>query len=121
VNAPIVLREPRASDDEGSTLVPWLVMGLGVAAVATGGVLALVGHQRIANVEDAPDNAPWSTYDSDASSGPTLATTGLVLLGVGAAVTLTGMFWLVLGGESREGGSVAIGIQPGGLRLAGTL
>jgi len=120
-SAPIAMREHGATDNAGSTLAPWLVTGLGVAVVATGGVLAVVGHQRIANVEDAPDNAPWSRYESDASSGPALATTGFVLLGVGAAVTLTGVFWLVLGGASDDGGAVALGIQPGGLRLAGTL
>lgn len=78
-----------ASDDtgEGSSVVPWIVMGVGVAALATGTVLGVLALDEETNFNDRPT-------ESKADSGERLALFADVSFGIGIAAAVTGFVLL---------------------------
>ena len=78
-----------ASDDTGevSSVVPWIVMGVGVAALATGTVLGVLALDEEKSYNDEPD-------ESKADSGERLALFADVSFGVGIAAVVTGFVLL---------------------------
>ncbi len=80
-----------ASDDTGevSSVVPWIVMGVGVAALATGTVLGVLALDEEKNFNDDPH----PTEDM-ADSGERLALFADVSFGIGIAAVVTGFVLL---------------------------
>jgi tetratricopeptide (TPR) repeat protein len=86
---PLVGSADEASDDsgEGSSVVPWIVMGVGVAALATGTVLGVLALDEEQSYNDDPT-------ESKADSGERLALFADVSFGVGLAAVVTGFVLL---------------------------
>ncbi len=111
--------EPDADSAGGPGALAWIVAGTGVALGGAGAVLLVVGQGQISNVEEAERGSRWEDYESDADSGPTLATTGVVLIGVGAAALATGVVWLAVGGGGQSERDASVAITPSGLLARG--
>jgi hypothetical protein len=101
---------PAQPSERGPGVWPWVVVGAGGAVLITGGVLAVMGEHDIAKVEDPDKGTPWSELKAAHDRGPTLATTGFVLVGVGAAAVATGLLWkFVWSDQEPANANVAIG------------
>ncbi len=105
------------ADTAGAGAWPWIVAGAGVALAGGGAALLVIGTGQISDVEGAELGSQWSDFEGDADSGPTLATVGAVLVGVGGAALVTGVVWLALGGGTDE--QAPISMMPGGLCMHG--
>jgi tetratricopeptide (TPR) repeat protein len=81
---------------------PWIVVGVGGAAVVAGAVLLAVAAADVAAVEGASPGTRWSEVRGayDRSEAESIA--GGVLLGVGAAAAAAGVVWAVAGGGGSE-------------------
>jgi hypothetical protein len=87
-----------------SRTVPLIVTGVGVAAVAMGGVFGLV---TLGKIHDLDKKCPNDTCPSSAYSGDVdpvrryVRTTDVLLIG-GGALTAVGISWLFLSGSSQQ-------------------
>ncbi|MCA9605036.1 MAG: tetratricopeptide repeat protein [Myxococcales bacterium] len=106
---PEVEPAPVVSNDPG--VGPWVLVGVGAAAVIGGGVLLGITAADVSTVENA-SGVPWSEVEGAYDRVPILSTAGFVALGVGVALVGAGVGWFVA--ASGEGSEVAIG--PGGIR-----
>ncbi len=107
-----------STQSDGPGIAPWLLIGGGGAVAVAGLVLTLVGNGQIADVEDAERGSMWSSVEGKADSGPTLATTGVVMLTLGVASAAVGVVWMLsASGEDH----VEMVIGPGAIAIAGTL
>jgi tetratricopeptide (TPR) repeat protein len=97
-----------AEPEGGSVAGPIVVLGLGVAAAATGAVLLGLAAGAKSTVEDAPRDTPWVDVEGDASNAETFSLVGAIALGVGAAAMVAGIVWLVAGSGSDDESSVAV-------------
>jgi tetratricopeptide (TPR) repeat protein len=88
---PLADSADEASDDtgEGSSIVPWIVMVVGVAALATGTVLGVLALDEEKNFNDDPNPT-----ESMADSGERLALFADVSFGIGIAAVVTGFVLL---------------------------
>jgi tetratricopeptide (TPR) repeat protein len=77
---------------DGSVL-PWIVIGAGVAVTVTGAVFLGLSLSDKAEVEDAPDGTRWSAIEDAEGRVGTFSAIGFVLLGVGVAGTTAGIMW----------------------------
>lgn len=111
--------DTRVSESSGPGIAPWLVIGGSAAVLVTGVVLTIVGAGQISDVEGAERGSAWSGVSSKADSGPTLATTGVVLTVLGAVGAAVGTIWLV--GSESEPASTALLIGPGFVGIGGQL
>jgi hypothetical protein len=90
---------PPAAPPGGHTLPPWILVGVGGAALITGGVLYLVGSGNVSSAETncpAPSHTGPNCSSSDASSGNsgrTLESVGVVAGSVGLAAVAGGLIW----------------------------
>lgn len=93
-----------ASPSGRSRTVPLIVTGVGVAAVAAGGVFGLVTLGKVSDLEKKcpNDTCPASSYSSDVDPVRSYVRTTDVLLLGGAAVTAVGVTWLLLSGPSTQ-------------------
>lgn len=104
----------------GSLAGPWVLLGSGLALLLTGGVLDIVAYTRSGERDFTNENEYQDWRDGVSN----LAIAGDVLVGVGAAVAVGGLIWLLVarsrsGGSSRSHGSlVSLSPSPrGGLFL----
>jgi tetratricopeptide (TPR) repeat protein len=83
---------------------PWVVIGLGLASMLTGGVLDIVAYVR----SEREDGERFDDQDHEAwrSEALTLAIAGDVLLGVGVAAAVAGLVWLLVDRSRRARGTV---------------
>jgi hypothetical protein len=120
--------EPRPEASASGDVLPWIVVGVGGAALATGTILYVLGAK---DVSDASKDCPGRTscapdVASTGNTGRTLETVGLVAGGVGLAGIAAGLYWH-FAQKSREPTSAASPIQltiaPGyaGVALGGRL
>jgi hypothetical protein len=96
---------PTATDDtgmhpRGHTALPWVFVGVGGAALITGGVLAIVGSGKVSTADKNCDPATPGGRDcqntgavSSGNSGRTLETVGVPVGIVGLAALATGLIW----------------------------
>ena len=96
---------------------PWIVVGVGGAAVVAGAVLLAVAAADVAAVEGASPGTHWSEVRGayDRSEAESIA--GGVLLGVGAAAAIAGVVWAVAGSGGSE---VEVAPTAGGVVVRGT-
>jgi hypothetical protein len=88
------VKEP-VDEGERSTVVPWVVIGVGGAAIVTGAVLGVLTLGERSDFDDNP------THDG-ADTGERLALFTDVAFGVGAVAVVTGVV-LLLTGDEEEG------------------
>lgn len=109
---------PTESASDGPGLAPWLVIGGGGAVLLTGVVLTVIGTGQISDVENAERMSAWSDVSGKADSGPVLATTGVVLMSLGAVGAAAGVVWLL---SADDGAPVQMVVGPGSITLRGSL
>lgn len=110
----------------GHSVAPWIVVGVGGAAVIAGVVLYAVGNGDVTTASNAcpsRQNCPQSVADQG-NNGRTLETVGVVVGAVGLAGVAGGLIWHFLEPTSPSGASGAAltpAVAPGyaGLSLGG--
>lgn len=93
-----------------------IVLAIGGASLIAGAVLVGLGYADRASVEHAPDGSSWSAVEGAYGRADTEATTGFVLLGLGAALAATGA---VLTATVVETHDVRVAASPGGFVVRG--
>jgi hypothetical protein len=106
------VREPR------STVVPWIVIGSGIALSGAGATLWSLGRSDIDAVENPEAGTRWADVEDEADSGPLKVSVGLGLLGAGLAAVGTGVV-LMLVRRPDEGSGVQVGLTPSHLVVTG--
>ena len=106
---------PATSSDAGPA--PWIVVGVGGAAVVAGAVLMGVAAADVAAVEGASRGTRWETVEGAYARSEAESIAGAVLLGVGGAAALGGIVWAVTG---SGGTRVEVSPTAGGLVARGT-
>jgi hypothetical protein len=94
-------------DERESSVVPWVVIGVGGAAIATGVVLGVLTLGERSDFEDNP------THDG-ADTGERLALFTDVAFGVGAVAVVTGVVLLLTEEEGGEQAASALQVAGGG-------
>ncbi len=95
---------PTATDTgappHGHTVAPWIVTGIGGAALITGGILLGVGSGKVSTADNNCDPKTKGGRDctnpdavSSGNSGRTLETVGVIAGAVGLAAIAGGMIW----------------------------
>jgi hypothetical protein len=88
--------EPRSS---GRGPWPWIVSGVGLAALGAGGAFGAVALSRNAEADDAPEQTEaWSRYEGARD----LATAANVCFVAGGVVLAAGVLWVILSGGSSD-------------------
>jgi hypothetical protein len=82
-----------------STVVPWLTVGVGAAALAASGTFELLRQQSETEAESALTEQQREKREDQADR---YRTTSLVLLGTGGGLVLTGAALLLFGGSSSD-------------------
>lgn len=89
-----------APEGGGHSLLPWIVVGAGGAALVTGGVLTLVGAGKVSDADkNCNPNPPGSrqctnqTAIDNGNSGRSLETVGVIVGAVGLAALAGGLIW----------------------------
>lgn len=110
-----------ADSSKGPGVVPWVVAGVGVAAIGAG---LFVGIQAKSKRDEAQDNPVSKDAQSEFDSAKGMATTANVLLIAGTVVAAGGVTWALLSRKKSEPAAQAklhLTVTPGGLRLGGHL
>jgi hypothetical protein len=100
--------EPLPAQTQGHSVAPWIVVGIGGAALITGAVLYAVGSGKVSSAETdcGPSHTGPSCTTSDASSGNTgrsLESVGVVAGSVGIAEVAGGLIWHFMEPTSSSG------------------
>jgi hypothetical protein len=93
-----------ASRSQPSRTVPFIVTGVGVAALAAGGVFGLVTLGKVHDLDKKcpNDTCPSNAYSADVDPVRNYVRTTDVLLIGGGVVTAAGITWLLLSGPSQS-------------------
>jgi tetratricopeptide (TPR) repeat protein len=102
--------------------VPWILTGIGVATLATGGVFGGLALERHDAAKSDPIQASAASAQNTAKRYATVAT---VLFAAGGAVTAAGVIWLIAQYASRErkaarASGIGVALGPGALVIVGT-
>lgn len=97
---------------------PWITIGVGGAALATGAVLLGLGQRDQKNVENAPAGSSYSMVQEMGDRGPTRSKAGIALMAVGGVGIIGGVVWQLTGGHEEAIPEVSIG--PTGISVKGT-
>ena len=115
-----------ADSGGGHGVAPWVLVGVGGAAVLTGVVLYIVGAGKVSNDESICGSThlqcpPGSPAIADGNSGRSLETVGGIVGGVGVAAVAGGLIWHFLEPSSSSSAAVAPVVTPGyaGISLGG--
>jgi hypothetical protein len=116
-SAPATAAPPPAADTGSRSVgpAPWIVTGVGGAAIAAGVVLSVVGAGKISSAEDACGGSRSGCSDAVASkgnSGRTLETVGVVVGVAGVVAAGAGIIWGLTAKPSSAGASGAAIDQP---------
>ena len=112
---------PASAKASGPGALPFVVVGIGGALVASGAVLLVLAQGDIDDVEGAPRGTRWSAVSGAYDAAPVESGVGFALLGVGAAGALAGLIW-ALGDKDddrAQAGRVRVALSPAGARLSG--
>jgi hypothetical protein len=95
-----VLPPPTQPDERGHTVAPWILTGVGAAAVIAGGSVWLVGSKDVSDAKNVcgsngncPKTAAGSSAASTGTTGNTLETAGGVTFIVGLGAIAGGLLW----------------------------
>jgi len=102
----------------GHSIVPWVVVGVGGAALVGGIILLVVGSGKVSESKAlCPNNScppsVLSTALAENKSGYTLETVGLIVGGLGVAGVATGLIWHFMEPMSEKKAAFAPVITPG--------
>lgn len=97
---------------------PWITIGVGGAALATGAVLLGLGQRDQKKVENAPAGSSYSMVEEMADRGPRRSKAGVALMAVGGAGVIGGLIWQLTGGHDEAIPELSIG--PTGISVKGT-
>ncbi|MBK8589113.1 MAG: tetratricopeptide repeat protein [Sandaracinaceae bacterium] len=92
--------EPSLETDEPTGAGPWIVVGVGAAAVALGAVFTGLGFADAATVRDLPDGTPWAAVADEYERAPRRQMAGFALLGVGTVAVVTGVVLAIRGSRN---------------------
>lgn len=84
-----------SASEGGHTIAPWIVTGVGAAALITGGALVIVGNGKVSDAEGkcpARQGCAQDVTDSG-NSGRSLMSIGWIVGGVGVAAVAGGLIW----------------------------
>jgi hypothetical protein len=112
---------PRAAEPSPRGTIGLVVGGVGVAAIATGVVLAAVGGGERAGCGGGGSCTTQNALDRF-NSGTTLLNGGYIVLVGGAVAAAAGLvLWLTSPSESSTGrvAEIAIGVEPSGVTVSG--
>ena len=98
-------------------VLPFVVGGVGLAAVGAGAALGLLARGAIADARDASTGVDAKEKEDRAHG---LALGANVAFVAGGALVLTGATWAVLDARKRSRVDVALGVEPRGLLVRGT-
>jgi hypothetical protein len=108
--APPPMQEPATTAPAG----PWIVMGIGGAAVIAGVVAYVVGSGKVSTAESSCPNrtncAP--SVANEGNDGRSFKTAGVVVGGVGIGAIVAGLIWHQVGKPSPSPASVSGFIRP---------
>lgn len=104
------------SDDFSFELPPLVLAGVGLAAVAAGGVFGLLASS---NYDDARNDPTHRGATESFDSAETFVDVGNLLLITGAAVAAIGFVWWFATFEKDRSEGIALGIGPQSLQLQG--
>lgn len=113
--------KPEPARKSGPGILPWVVTGVGAAAVGAG---LFVGLQAKGKRDDAQDNPVSRDAQDEYDSAKSMATTANVLLIAGTVVAAGGVTWALLSNKKSEPATAArlhLTVTPGGVRLGGRL
>jgi len=112
----------------GHTVPPWIVVGVGGAALVTGVVLYVIGSGDVTSAQNACPNRTGCAQSiaDQGNNGRTLETVGGIVGGVGVAAAVGGLLWHFLepttsSSSSTGGAGVTPVVTPGyaGVSLGG--
>ncbi len=117
-----------AEHPHGAGVAPWILVGVGGAALVTGIVVYAVGAGAISSAQSEcggqRSNCPTDVANKG-NGGRSTETVGGVVGGIGLAAAAAGLIWHFVGSSSPTSGGTAIApvIAPGyvGLGMGGTL
>ena len=127
--APGILALYREAPSEGAGAGPWVLLGVGLAALGGGVALVYVGQQEIARVSGLPRRSDGAAYGMTQRKAYAALDRGGIEVGVGAALMVVGVAFGVSGpvwaatSGSPEGSQATLRLGPGlgpGLALGGT-
>jgi hypothetical protein len=125
--APTVPNTPPPNDERGHSVAPWVIVGVGGAAVIAGVVLYGVGSGKVSNAEgvcgsshtDCPTDPvthqitpAGQSAISDGNNGRTLETVGVVVGAVGLGGVAAGLLWHFLEPTSTSTGGTGTVVSP---------
>jgi hypothetical protein len=126
--APLVDRppgeDPKSAADREHTIVPWIVVGAGVATVIAGTIIVIAAPKLPTNCSDATKTCARLTTESaedfandqaDAGNSESQPRLGIIVGGVGLAMIAGGLIWHFLEptGPSKSGMVVSPWAGPG--------
>jgi tetratricopeptide (TPR) repeat protein len=106
--------EPR--DASGPGALPWVVAGVGVAALGAGVAFGAMAKAANDDAIEEPIHERAVAFREDAESHQLLAN---VLLVAGGVVAAAGLLWGLIDLGAGDEEDVAVGLGPGGVALAG--
>lgn len=98
-------------EPQGTPASAWVLLGGGVAAVVGGGVLLATGAAKRAELDDAPEGAPFAEFDGHASSANLQTGLGIGLLAAGALSATVGLVIMVSSGSNEDDTQVVLGVN----------
>ncbi|MFK8004222.1 MAG: tol-pal system YbgF family protein [Polyangiales bacterium] len=102
---------PAEPEQQGTPASAWVLLGGGVAAVVGGGVLLATGAAKRAELDDAPEGAPFAEFDGHASSANLQTGLGIGLLAAGALSATVGLVIMVSSGSNEDDTQVVLGVN----------
>ena len=111
--------DPTPAASSGAGPWPWVVTGVGVAALGAGAIFGLQANGKRTDAEDEPVQRNAAETFRDAES---LASTANVFFIAGAVITAGGVTWLILDQQNRkESGGLKLHVTPRSVSLSGHL
>jgi tetratricopeptide (TPR) repeat protein len=116
-----------SSSSSGADPAPWILVGIGGAAVVAGAILMGVGVSEAQRVTDAPSGSRWVDLAGAADSANTLWGVGIAAAAVGLAAVGAGIVWALGSGSRAESepesasARVRVGVGLGSVSIEGEL
>ncbi len=109
-----------AAVEPSGSIAPWLVVGVGTAAVATGAIFGVLSRGKY---DDARGAETGQAADDSRKTGDTFTTVGNIAMIAGGVVVAGGLTWVLLSGGSSAEKSSALNLTlaPTGVSLGGSL